>query len=75
MDVGLRLTPRSRVIQSTDRASQVPLFSVIYIFKDLFIYLRRGGAEGEGEGESQADSPLSTENEVGLNLRIHKIMT
>jgi len=28
-----------------------------------------GGAEGEGEKESQADSPLSAEPYMGLDLR------
>ena len=41
------------------------------MLKDSFIYLRWGEKqrkEGEGERESQADSLLSKEPNVGLNL-------
>jgi len=33
-----------------------------------------GGTEGEGERETQADCPLSTEPDSGLDLMTHDIM-
>ena len=34
-----------------------------------------GGSEGEGERDSQADSTLSVEPKVGLNLTASEIVT
>jgi len=42
--------------------------------KDLFIYLRGGGAKGERENP-QADSLLSVEPSMGFNPTTHGIMT
>ena len=44
----------------------------LFFFKDVFIYLRGEGAEGE---TLQADSLLSREPDMGLDLRTHEIMT
>lgn len=48
-----------------------------YFLKDLFIYFRKkqGGPEGRERENLQADPPLSTETDAGLNLTTHEIMT
>lgn len=63
--------PQKWVIELTIKFSKVTEFktgiqeSSVCFFKDLFIYLWGGGAEGEGE--SPADSLLSEEPDVKLD--------
>ena len=63
-----------------------PIYKIFFLFKNIFLFIfererqnmSRGGAEREGDTESKADSRLwvvSTEPDVGLELRNHEIMT
>ena len=49
-----------------------PQLVALSLKKKLFIYLKGRGTEGEN---LQADSPLSMEADVGLDLMTHEIMT
>ena len=54
--------------QVEGRRQELLLSGLGWVFKDLFIYLRGVGIEGEDESTPPADSPLNMEPNMGHNL-------